>query len=259
MRTEERDLYGILGVAPDATQDQIRAAYRAAAKQNHPDRFASYVQRLRATKRMQEINHAYGVLRDPQRRKAYDAAYSARRHAHARHAHEGGQRATPDAQPPQRERITKEDVITIACWLAGSAVCAYLLTRGKAPGSIKDYLFIAAVSLVLSPLLFVTIAAALAIPVGAMALAFSESYREKQWDLRAGTVHVWRDLLLRLTLLALVVFLFAWALDAGISSALPYLLLLGWGGGVLGELVAMILWLTQRRAVVATTIALLDT
>ena len=96
-------------------------------------------------------------------------------------------------------------------------------------------------------------------PIAAIALAFSHSYRDKQWDLRAGKVHLWRDLLVRLGLLALVVFLFAWALDAGISAELPYLLLLCWGGGILGDLVAMIVWLTRRQTVAATTIALLNT
>lgn len=74
MRIDDRDLYRVLGVGWGATPDEIRAAYRARAKENHPDRFASYVHRLRATTRMQEINAAYAILRDPERRRAYDVA-----------------------------------------------------------------------------------------------------------------------------------------------------------------------------------------
>src|SRR2546426_11119018 len=65
--------YDILGVAPDASQDAIRTAFRSAARRYHPDLFPSYVQKLRATAKMQEVNAAYAVLRDPDSRRAYDA------------------------------------------------------------------------------------------------------------------------------------------------------------------------------------------
>lgn len=62
------DLYATLGVAANATPDQIEAAYRALARQYHPD-----VNRAPdAADRMRDINAAYRVLRDPQRRAEYD-------------------------------------------------------------------------------------------------------------------------------------------------------------------------------------------
>ncbi|MCW5879729.1 MAG: J domain-containing protein [Anaerolineae bacterium] len=62
------DLYAILGVAANATPDQIEAAYRTLARQYHPD-----VNRApEAADRMRDINAAYRVLRDPQRRAEYD-------------------------------------------------------------------------------------------------------------------------------------------------------------------------------------------
>jgi curved DNA-binding protein CbpA len=57
--------YEVLGVARSATADQVRAAYRAAARDNHPDAGGD-------ADRMQAVNAAWRVLRDPVRRAAYD-------------------------------------------------------------------------------------------------------------------------------------------------------------------------------------------
>lgn len=58
--------YDILGVAPDATSDEIRAAYRKASREAHPDREGG------STTAMTAINTAYDVLKDPARRKRFD-------------------------------------------------------------------------------------------------------------------------------------------------------------------------------------------
>ncbi|MEA3018112.1 MAG: hypothetical protein QOI38_2834 [Sphingomonadales bacterium] len=58
-------LYDHLSVTPDAQPAVIEAAYRALMKQHHPDHAG-------AAERAAEINAAYAVLRDPQRRAAYD-------------------------------------------------------------------------------------------------------------------------------------------------------------------------------------------
>jgi hypothetical protein len=68
------DLYEVLGVSPSASPAELKAAYRDLARRHHPDHARTYVQRVVATRRMQVINAAYDVLRDPQRRAAYDAA-----------------------------------------------------------------------------------------------------------------------------------------------------------------------------------------
>lgn len=63
------DLYRILQVDPAADPDVLAAAFRALARRVHPDRDTSGVQ----DERMAELNRAYAVLRDPDRRRAYDA------------------------------------------------------------------------------------------------------------------------------------------------------------------------------------------
>jgi hypothetical protein len=54
-------------VAPDATTDEIRAAYRRAARAHHPDRHGDA-----ASARMADVNHAWQVLGDAGRRRDYD-------------------------------------------------------------------------------------------------------------------------------------------------------------------------------------------
>ncbi|KAJ5224128.1 hypothetical protein N7468_008670 [Penicillium chermesinum] len=68
------DYYKILGVARDATQQQIRSAYKRESLKSHPDRVpADSPDRPARTRKFQEINDAYYTLSDPNRRKEYDA------------------------------------------------------------------------------------------------------------------------------------------------------------------------------------------
>jgi molecular chaperone DnaJ len=64
----ERDLYAVLGVGRDAPDAEIKRAFRRLAQQWHPD----VNQEPGADQRFKEINEAYQVLSDPQRRQAYD-------------------------------------------------------------------------------------------------------------------------------------------------------------------------------------------
>ena len=64
-----RDPYDILGVGRSATQDEIKAAFRKLAGQHHPDKNPDDPE---AQQRFKEINAAHEILKDPQKRAAFD-------------------------------------------------------------------------------------------------------------------------------------------------------------------------------------------
>jgi curved DNA-binding protein len=65
-----KDYYAILGVPRSASDTEIKKAYRKLAMQYHPDRNPG--KEKWANEKFKEINEAYGVLGDPQKRKQYD-------------------------------------------------------------------------------------------------------------------------------------------------------------------------------------------
>ncbi len=66
----KKDYYQILGVSRNATQEEIKRAYRDKAKQYHPD--MNPQNKKEAEERFKEISEAYEVLMDPQKRRLYD-------------------------------------------------------------------------------------------------------------------------------------------------------------------------------------------
>jgi len=64
-----KDYYRVLGVSEDATEAQIKKAYRGLAKKYHPD---ANPNNDAATERFKEIGEAYGVLSDAEQRKKYE-------------------------------------------------------------------------------------------------------------------------------------------------------------------------------------------
>jgi molecular chaperone DnaJ len=69
MATRTRDLYEALGVSKNASQDEIKKAYRKLAREYHPDKNPGDAG---AEERFKEIQTAYDVLGDPKKRKEYD-------------------------------------------------------------------------------------------------------------------------------------------------------------------------------------------
>src|SRR5678815_6109986 len=65
---EFKDYYDIMGVARDATQDEIKRAYRKLARKYHPD----VSKEKNAEARFKEVGEAYEVLGDTEKRAAYD-------------------------------------------------------------------------------------------------------------------------------------------------------------------------------------------
>ncbi len=67
-----RDLYQLLGVEPDASDDTLKKAYRKLARETHPDRVQG-AEKESAEVRFKEITSAYETLSDPRTRAEYDA------------------------------------------------------------------------------------------------------------------------------------------------------------------------------------------
>ncbi len=65
------DAYAVLGVAPDASAEELKRAHRALVRRHHPDLVPPDA-RPAATRHVQEINVAYGLVRDPAARTRYD-------------------------------------------------------------------------------------------------------------------------------------------------------------------------------------------
>ena len=67
-----KNLYDVLALPQNATDEQVRSRFRELARQRHPDRFQG-VEKERAEAEFQEITAAFNVLIDPERRRQHDA------------------------------------------------------------------------------------------------------------------------------------------------------------------------------------------
>ena len=72
MGVKFKDYYEVLGASRDATQKAIKDAYRKLARQYHPDLQQTPAKKKAAEEKFKEINEAYEVLGDPEKRKKYN-------------------------------------------------------------------------------------------------------------------------------------------------------------------------------------------
>jgi len=74
-KSKRKDYYKILGIAKDANDDEIKKGYRKRALVHHPDRHtqADEAERKEEERKFKEVNEAYSVLSDKNKRARYDA------------------------------------------------------------------------------------------------------------------------------------------------------------------------------------------
>jgi hypothetical protein len=124
----ERDLYALLGVEPGATTDEITAAFRAKAKELHPDRAPGDRE---ASEQFKALSRAYSTLTRPRARAAYDARHST------------STAPTPAPPPQPRREILGTPraawwaiVGGIVCVVAGLATMPVLLSMATSPDTL---------------------------------------------------------------------------------------------------------------------------
>lgn len=88
-----KNFYAVLGVAPTATEEEIRRRFRKLARERHPDRFRGE-EKARAERDFQEVTQAFNVLADPARRRVHDSDLAG--------GGSGGGGARPGARPGTR-------------------------------------------------------------------------------------------------------------------------------------------------------------
>src|SRR5664279_6061424 len=67
----KRDYYEVLGLAKNASEEEIKKAYRKLAMKHHPDRNQGAASK-KSEEQFKEAKEAYEMLSDPQKRSAYD-------------------------------------------------------------------------------------------------------------------------------------------------------------------------------------------
>ncbi len=112
-----KDYYRALGIDPGASAEDIRKAFRTLAFQHHPDRNPDDIETAEA--RFKEINEAYEVLGDAEKRRRYDyiTAVSAWR-----------------VEDPESGGVTEDDILVMLRRLADLGFSSMIYGRGKTWG-----------------------------------------------------------------------------------------------------------------------------
>src|SRR5919198_1128247 len=119
----EADFYKILNVSPSASAEKIRSAHRRLVKRYHPDLYSTDGDKARANEQLRQINEAYRVLSNPERRREYDKRHfqqtTAANHTSAGHTAAGTQTSSTSKSPrpsrptaPMRFRSTIQSART---------------------------------------------------------------------------------------------------------------------------------------------------
>lgn len=150
-KTDQHDYYRVLGVDSNAGAAAIKRAYRARARELHPD-FGGSVRQMKL------VNEAYAVLMDPIARRAYDSEHSAIERELA-----ASVSATRDSFYP----IHSQQQAGMIRWLVVRGTCSFLVMflcfgSAESPSLTRHTLYswllrgLAALSLLLGSLMFVT-------------------------------------------------------------------------------------------------------
>jgi curved DNA-binding protein CbpA len=105
------DYYGVLGVGSTASQDEIQKAYHALAAKYHPDKHQGNELEDLAKEKLTQINAAFAVIGNPERRDRYD---STRRHGRASYPPEGAAGGKPGSEPQKPMRTGLYILLAVA-------------------------------------------------------------------------------------------------------------------------------------------------
>ncbi|XP_033171248.1 chaperone protein DnaJ-like [Drosophila mauritiana] len=120
----EEDHYMILGVDPNATESEIRQAYKRMVLIYHPDKN----KHPRTTAQFRKIKEAFDVLSDPTSRRAYDGAVERSRHADTRNNSHNSAGYQPNGFRQTETESTS--IIPTVCAVGGALLVALFVGFG---------------------------------------------------------------------------------------------------------------------------------
>jgi curved DNA-binding protein CbpA len=106
----EANFYQVLGVGRSASADKIKSAYRERVKRYHPDLFSRAAEKAQATEKLRQINEAYAVLGNAERRHRYDQQFIQKPKTRA-HAPAAAKRRT--TSPPRSHASLRSKTVKI--------------------------------------------------------------------------------------------------------------------------------------------------